>query len=211
MFFIRRRTLGGLSVGLALLAGMSTSLAQESPFTNKNTAGCFNCHAMDPAQLAAPRHPPPKIAGQNADYLAAALRDYRDAARSHYLMNSPASMIPEDAIQALTVYVAGLAADQLPRHAGPAPDPAARARGARLAAERCGECHTSAGSGSGGPGIPSLNGQYAGYIVAALQDYRLGVRHDDPMQDVAAALTDRQMADLALFYESLKGLFPARP
>jgi len=37
------------------------------------------------------------------------------------------------------------------------------------------------------------------------------VRHDDPMQDVAAALTDRQMADLALFYESLKGLFSARP
>lgn len=211
MFSTRSRALGAALFGLVLALGASTAGAQDSPFTNKKTAECFSCHAVDPAQFAAPRHPPPKIAGQNADYLAGALRDYRDAQRSHYLMNSPASIIPEDAIQALTEYVEGISAGQLPRRSLPAPDPAARARGARLAAERCGACHTPGNSGSAGPGIPSLNGQYAGYILVTLQDYRLGVRSDEPMQEAAAALSDRQMADLAVFYESLTGLLPARP
>ena len=166
---------------------------------------------MDPAQLGAPRHPPPKIAGQDADYLAGALLDYRDAQRNHYLMNSPASMIPEDALRALTEYVEGISADQLPRRALPVSDPAARARGAQLAADRCGVCHTTENTGSAGSGIPSLNGQYAAYILVTLQDYRLGVRRDAAMQDAAAALNDRQMADLAVFYESLTGLLPARP
>ena len=93
----------------------------------------------------------------------------------------------------------------------PAPDPAARARGAQLAADRCGVCHTTENTGSAGSGIPSLNGQYAAYILVTLQDYRLGVRRDAAMQDAAAALNDRQMADLAVFYESLTGLLPARP
>ena len=56
-----------------------------------------------------------------------------------------------------------------------------------------------------------MNGQYAAYILVTLQDYRLGVRRDAAMQDAAAALNDRQMADLAVFYESLTGLLPARP
>ncbi|MBT7361343.1 MAG: c-type cytochrome [Rhodospirillaceae bacterium] len=140
-----------------------------------------------------------------------ALLDYRDAQRNHYLMNSPASMIPEDALRALTEYVEGISADQLPRRALPVSDPAARARGAQLAADRCGVCHTTENTGSAGSGIPSLNGQYAAYILVTLQDYRLGVRRDAAMQDAAAALNDRQMADLAVFYESLTGLLPARP
>jgi len=195
---------------LALLlwcAGAVDVAAQDTPFTFGETAGCFSCHAVDPASLAAPRYPPPKIAGQRADYLASAIRDYREGRRSHYLMNSPASEFAEDEIEPLTAYIAGITADQLPHRVKPEPDPAAVARGEQLAAASCVRCHPRNGGG-GRSGTPSLNGQYAAYLLVTLQDYRLGVRHNPAMLKVTSALSDDEMADLAAFYASLTGLYP---
>ena len=53
--------------------------------------------------------------------------------------------------------------------------------------------------------VPKLGGQYAAYIVRALQAYRDGERSHPTMRAVAASLTDQDMADLAAYYSAAAG------
>ena len=53
--------------------------------------------------------------------------------------------------------------------------------------------------------VPMLNGQSAGYIVQALQDYRSGARRNPTMKAIASSLTDKEMADIAAYYALPKG------
>ncbi len=53
--------------------------------------------------------------------------------------------------------------------------------------------------------VPMLNGQNAGYLVQALQDYRSGVRRSQTMHAIASSLTDKDMADIAAYYSQPKG------
>jgi len=53
--------------------------------------------------------------------------------------------------------------------------------------------------------VPMLNGQSAGYIVQALQDYRSGARRSPTMKAIASSLTDKDMADIAAYYALPKG------
>ena len=50
--------------------------------------------------------------------------------------------------------------------------------------------------------VPMIAGQGAPYIVAALTAYKKGERMHPTMKGIAATLTDKDMADLAAFYES---------
>lgn len=53
--------------------------------------------------------------------------------------------------------------------------------------------------------VPKLNGQSAGYIVAALKAYRAGSRNNETMKAVASSLTDQDMADIAAYYSRPEG------
>src|SRR5690349_1508575 len=52
---------------------------------------CLGCHGIDGYKNAYPTYSVPKLEGQHADYLAAALKEYRDGDRSHFTMHSQAS------------------------------------------------------------------------------------------------------------------------
>ena len=54
--------------------------------------------------------------------------------------------------------------------------------------------------------VPMLNGQSAGYIVQALQDYRSGARRNPTMKAIASSLTDKEMADIAAYYALPQGV-----
>lgn len=192
---------------LLLLCLFAPALADD-PFTHGEANDCFNCHAADPAGFFAPRFPPPKIAGQNPEYLAKAINDYRTAARSHYLMNSPANDISAEDIGNLTAYLSTITAAQLPSWTAPVLDSDAVARGATLAQAHCATCHVPA-LGSGAPQTPTLNGQYQAYFIKAVEDYRLGMRRNATMYEAVSGLSDAEIADLAAFYASLPGLHPS--
>jgi cytochrome c553 len=49
--------------------------------------------------------------------------------------------------------------------------------------------------------VPKIGGQNAAYIVAALTGYKKGERRHPTMRSIATALSDKDMADLAAFYE----------
>ena len=127
------RRLAVIIVTLAAAAAASghLSAAEDTSFDDRFTRYCFNCHAADPSSFAYPRYAPPKIAGQDTPYLVAALTEYREGRRNHYLMNSPAEMLPIDVIDDLAAYISRLDGANLPRYASKPPDANAVSRGWR--------------------------------------------------------------------------------
>jgi len=69
----------------------------------------------------------------------------------------------------------------------------------------CQACHGSDGIGTD-PSYPNLAGQHASYLSRSLQDYRSGARSNPVMASFAKTLADQDIADLAAFYASKKGL-----
>ena len=71
-------------------------------------------------------------------------------------------------------------------------------------APMCIGCHGIPGYQASFPEIhkvPMIAGQGAKYIVSALNAYKKGERKHPTMRGVAASLTDKDMADIAAFYE----------
>jgi len=70
----------------------------------------------------------------------------------------------------------------------------------------CGACHGADGN-SVNPEWPSIAGQHAPYVVQQLQAFKSGTRANPLMTAQAMILSEQDMADLAVYFESL----PAAP
>lgn len=81
-------------------------------------------------------------------------------------------------------------------------DPAA----GKAKAASCVACHGADGNSSI-PSNPRLAGQHADYLERALLDYRSGARKNPIMAGFAANLSDQDIADLAAWFASQKGVF----
>lgn len=66
----------------------------------------------------------------------------------------------------------------------------------------CGACHGAEGNSSS-PLWPNIAGQNAPYLLAQLQAFKNGERSDPLMSSQAMMLSDEDMANLAVYYESL--------
>jgi cytochrome c553 len=77
------------------------------------------------------------------------------------------------------------------------------ARGKALNAN-CSDCHGPAGRNPEMEEVSDLAGQDALYTFKELQDYKGGQRASDIMNDAAAGLSPRDMADLAAFFAAQK-------
>ena len=73
----------------------------------------------------------------------------------------------------------------------------------RQKAATCVVCHGPDGN-SNNPTWPNLAGQHAEYIRKQLEDYRSGHRKNDQMAPLVMSLSDQDIADLAVYYASLK-------
>lgn len=76
--------------------------------------------------------------------------------------------------------------------------------------QTCQACHGADGN-SPVAMYPRLAGQYETYLLRALQEYKGGGRKNPIMAGMVAALSEQDMADLAAFYASQKGLTDTRP
>lgn len=72
----------------------------------------------------------------------------------------------------------------------------------------CVRCHGEDGTGRGGL-FPSLAGQRANYLYAALQAFKNRSRHSATMSEVAVRLKEADMRTLASYYEQLPRRTPA--
>jgi cytochrome c553 len=82
--------------GAVLVSGLAQAAGNPNAGRVKSEA-CLGCHAVSSYNNVYPTYHVPRIAGQNADYIVAALQAYRDGQRKHATMNIQAqSMSDED-------------------------------------------------------------------------------------------------------------------
>jgi cytochrome c553 len=172
---------------------------------------CARCHGVDGLGRGVAAFP--KLAGQRAAYLFAALGAYARDERQSGIMQPIAAALREDEMRALADYYARLPA-------GPPESSASAAaveRGRAIAMHgvpgqgvpACRQCHGPLGAAAElrrNPAYPRLEGQFADYLELQLQLFHAGHRGGSPwarlMDHVAPHLRPEQMRDVARYYAS---------
>jgi cytochrome c553 len=194
---IKTRT--ALIATLLLIAGASLPAFAAGDVVRGEKLGytCLGCHGIEGYRNAYPSYRVPKLGGQKAAYLVAALKGYREGARAHTTMAGQASSLTDQQIEDLAAYLASRGGETVAAGGSSAPS--------LEATTTCIACHGQNGI-SLSPTWPTLAGQHEDYLVHALNQYRNGERTDAVMAPMAAALSDDDVALLAKFYSRLDGL-----
>ncbi len=153
-------------------------------------ASCGGCHG----ETGISKTPGmPSLVALDPKYFGAAVNAYKGGQRKHDMMKSLVGALSDESLSNTALYYAL----QKPAKAQ-TPAPGDQAAG-KAAAGACAACHGNQGV-SGNPATPSVAGQDAQYLAAALLAYKDGSRKDESMKGPAAALDERAMKDLAAFY-----------
>ena len=164
------------------------------------SAACGGCHG----EAGVTKTPGvPNLIGFDPQYLAASMKAYKTGDRKNDIMKAMVAPVGDADLGNIALFYAL----QKPARAG-TPAAGDEAAGKQAAGAACGGCHGATGV-SGNPSVPSLAGQDAGYIVAALNDYKSGARSDSTMKSIAASLSDKTEADMAAFFASQMPQAPA--
>lgn len=158
---------------------------------------CMGCHGIEGYRNAYPSYKVPKIGGQRAAYIEAALIAYRDGDREHPTMQAQGGSLSDVEIRQLAAYFSALSSAEDSVDA----DDVAGVDAAAI----CVTCHGTNGAGVV-PQPPTLSGQHVDYLTRALQRYRDGARSGNVMAAFAASLTDDDIQRLADLYSSQVGL-----
>jgi cytochrome c553 len=190
-------------IGAALAMSMlgKFAAAQDAPAGDVHRGKelsytCLGCHGIDGYKNAYPMYSVPKLEGQHPEYLAVALKGYRDGDRAHLTMHSQASTLSDQDIQDIAVYFAGK----------PLTSPAITASGGKRnappVASLCTSCHGTDGVAIA-PVYPSLVGQHPDYLVRAIDEYKKGGRKNPIMKQFAGNLSDADAAAIATYFARL--------
>jgi cytochrome c553 len=167
------------------------------------SGNCFLCHGM---QGEAASELAPRLAAQNAVYLARQLANFKSGERKSSAMTPMvASLGPED-FRALGLY---FSRQKSAKHAPADSQLAARGMivytrgGAATEVAACTGCHGERGEGT--ESLPRLAGQVAAYIAAQLKNFGARERTNDNavMHTIAAKMTEAEIAAVA---EYLSGM-----
>ncbi|MCF6337850.1 MAG: c-type cytochrome [Gammaproteobacteria bacterium] len=162
-------------------------------------ASCNGCHG-DNGNSTTPGIP--RLTGLSEDYLQIAIAHYRDNKRQHAVMQLLTRYLSNTDIEKLALYYAS----QTP--ANLTPDTRAEKTDSDIdLASTCAGCHGKDGNSQKGD-TPSLAGQDADYIVAALHAYKNDMRQHDDMKNAVLALDKKAMRKLADYYSRLPAQKP---
>ena len=96
---------------LALLSLLITSGSQAAGDTEKGKLKaftCTGCHGIPGYNNVNPIYHVPKVGGQNAEYIEAALKGYRTGERKHPTMSAQAESLSDEDIQNIAAYFASV-------------------------------------------------------------------------------------------------------
>ena len=68
---------------------------------------CLGCHGIETYKNVYPTYSVPKLRGQHAEYIVAALKEYRDSQRGHATMHAHASTLSDQDMEDVAAYLAG--------------------------------------------------------------------------------------------------------
>jgi cytochrome c553 len=103
-----------LIIAAAAVSAIAAVLTAESTLAGDAEAGkikaytCTGCHGIPGYNNVYPTYRVPKIAGQNYEYLMAALKAYRAGERHHSTMELQASSLSDTDIDDISAYFASL-------------------------------------------------------------------------------------------------------
>jgi len=160
---------------------------------------CKGCHAVESYNNVYPTYHVLRIGGQSAEYLAEALRLYRDGSRSHATMTAQAASYSDQDILDIAAY---LSSAVQPLAAGEAKGQAPEA------ATVCASCHGANGVGQISS-YPYLAGQHQAYLEEALSQYKSGTRkgaNATVMQAQLMIVAEEDLQAIAAFYAQQDGL-----
>jgi cytochrome c553 len=176
----------------------------------KKAAMCIGCHSIPGYQASFPEvYKVPKLAGQNAKYMQAALGAYKSADRKHPTMRAIAASLSDQDMADLAAYFESLPKEKATLDAKPANEAPADVA-ALLQKGNCVSCHGTNFSKPTDPGFPKLAGQHPDYLYAALKAYQTqnnpNVGRSNPvMSGMAGGFTHEQLKELAHYIGSLPG------
>jgi cytochrome c553 len=181
---------------MVLLASPALADDGDAERGHKLAYTCMGCHGIENYKNAYPKYSVPKLAGQSAAYIAAALAEYEAGARWHPTMKGLAAMLSAQDRADLAAWFQG------PQRTKSGPKPVGTAPAAAAA---CTSCHGQDGVGTL-PENPTLAGQHADYLAQTLNDYRLGKRQNPVMGTFAGQLTRDDIQALAAYFSQQPGL-----
>jgi len=158
----------------------------------KAAASCGACHG----DLGISGNPvTPSVAGQDAQYLAAMLRAYKDGTRKDESMKSPVAALDERAMRDIAAF-----------YAAQQPQAVNVRRPLTLTewADRCDRCHGVNGN-STDPLLPALAAQREDWLAKVLHDYRKGARKSSAMAAMSALMSEGDVKELASHYARQTG------
>jgi cytochrome c553 len=182
---------------IALYYALQKPLRAQTPAAGDPAAGkaaaaaCAGCHG-DKGVSANPATP--SLAGQDAQYLAAALRAYKEGARADETMKGLAATLDEASAKNLAAY-----------YANQQPEPVNARKPLTTAewAQRCDRCHGVDGN-STDPRLPALAAQRVDYLEKVLNAYRTGERKSPQMAAMSDMLTETDVQNIAAYYARQK-------
>ena len=198
------RMLLAVAVAAAALGMNNTALAEGSVEAGQQkSAVCMACHGPDGNSL----NPEwPNLAGQHASYIVAQLEAFQSGERQNALMSPMAvGLTAEDMLDLAAYYEA-----QAP--AALEADPALVEAGRQLyvggdqesGVAACIACHGPTGRGNPMALYPVISGQHATYAASALRAYASGERANAMMQEIAARMSDEDIAAVSAYIQGLR-------
>lgn len=166
---------------------------------------CAACHGADGNS---PSDMYPKLAGQNAGYIAKQLAAFKSGDRQNALMSPMAADLSEQDMADLGAYYEGQeiepgATDETLLEAG---RKIFRAGNPDTGVPACMACHGPNGAGMPAAKWPALSGQYSAYIEKQLHAFASGERDNDPngmMRDIARKMTDDEIKAVSSYVSGL--------
>lgn len=160
------------AVAVAALTGAAGALAQDAAAGQAKAAQCIGCHGIAAYQASFPEvYKVPKISGQNAKYLVAALNAYKKGERKHPTMRSVSAVLSDTDMADLAAFYETHGASSVKTVAAGSPAQPPAEVGALLAKGACASCHGADFNKPIDGAYPKLAGQHADYLYASLRAY----------------------------------------
>jgi cytochrome c553 len=192
-----RPTLLALGLGVLATAASTTAGADGNPEKGKVLAyTCLGCHGVPNYRNAYPNYSVPRLGGQHAKYIAAALKEYQSGDRSHPTMQAQATTLDDQDRADIGAYLHGAPLTPGKEVVGTPPQ----------AAQTCVACHGTDGAKTISDDYPVLAGQQPDYIVNALKEYKSGKRKNPVMAGIVAGVKEEDFPALADFFSQQQGL-----
>jgi cytochrome c553 len=182
-----------LATTLALGASATALAAGDAAHGKVISYTCLGCHGIADYHNAYPDYPVPRLAGQHAGYIVAALKEYRSGERAHPTMQVQAATLSDQDMEDIAAYFSS----QIEVKTGLATTGTPPAKVTQL----CVSCHGKDGVGVS-DAYPTLTGQQEAYLEQALQEYKNSDRKNPVMGTFVAGLTQEDIDAVARYYSA---------